>query len=107
MEPKLSPMQSPRSGKPRFLPKKEGHVSVYANSVQIAMSNWDMRFEFGEMETTAGEGITIQPKVTVTMSPQHAKAFAAILCRNITQYETNFGEIRIEPIKKTGEPEKQ
>jgi flagellar protein FlaG len=49
----------------------------YANSVQIRVNLWDFFLLFG--------------------SPQQAKALLNVLQQNVTQYETAFGEIALEP----------
>src|SRR5262245_57107141 len=69
----------------------------YANSVQVRMSLWDLLLSFGTMNQTAPDVVTFQAFQGVYLSPQQAKAFAAVLQQNISQYEATFGEIRLEP----------
>lgn len=76
---------------------------VYSNQLQIMMSPYDFAFTFHE-HTNMG----IVDQGTVTMSPQHAKVFAAILAENVKQYEALFGMIpdvnpqRLEELQKQG-----
>lgn len=67
----------------------------YANHVEIVGSLFDFALTFGQII----EGLD-KPKINsrITMSPQHAKAFANALNSNIARYEETFGEIKINPI---------
>jgi hypothetical protein len=72
-------------------------ISVYANQMELQITNWDFRFRFGEVSDQQ-EGITnVTEKARVVMSPQHTKAFLNILTENVRKYESKFGEIRITP----------
>lgn len=94
--------------KVEMLPKKDSHFTAYSNALQVHITNWDFQFEFGEMQPVSSETVQIRPVATLIMSPQHAKAMAGILSKNVAQYEKDFGEIRFEPAdqKQTG-PEKK
>jgi hypothetical protein len=77
-------------------------ASVYANQLELQITNWDFRFRFGEVSDQQ-EGITnVAEKVRVVMSPQHTKAFLNILTENVRKYESAFGEIRITPSESAG-----
>ena len=68
----------------------------YANSVQARVSLWDFFLLFGTINQTAQDAVTIQNFQGIFMSPPQAKALLNILQQNIKQYETAFGEIRLE-----------
>lgn len=69
----------------------------YANSVQVRVSLWDFFLSFGTLTQTAPDAVNIQNFQGVYLSPQQAKALANVLNQNLTQYESAFGEIRLEP----------
>lgn len=63
-------------------------ATLYANSVNIGASPWDLRFRFGQIEEADDTHLVIRQLATVYMSPQHAKAFAALLNQKIAEFET-------------------
>ena len=69
----------------------------YANSVQVRVNLWDFFLLFGRMNQTAPDNVAIHNFQGIYISPQQAKALLKILQQNVTQYETAFGEIRLEP----------
>jgi hypothetical protein len=69
----------------------------YANSVQVRVNLWDFLLLFGRINQTAADNVTIQNFQGIYVSPQQAKALLNVLQQNVTQYETAFGEIRLEP----------
>jgi hypothetical protein len=69
----------------------------YANSVQVRANLWDFFLMFGMVEQTAPEAVNIRNFQGVYLSPQQAKALSNVLQQNIAQYESAFGEIRLEP----------
>jgi hypothetical protein len=69
----------------------------YANSVQVRVNLWDFFLLFGRMNQTAPDNVAIHNFQGIYISPQQAKALLKILQQNIQQYETAFGEIRLEP----------
>ncbi|HVN03679.1 MAG TPA: DUF3467 domain-containing protein [Bryobacteraceae bacterium] len=69
----------------------------YANSVQIRVNLWDFFLLFGLVNQTAPDNVTIQNFQGIYLSPQQAKALLNVMQQNITQYETAFGEIKLEP----------
>jgi hypothetical protein len=69
----------------------------YANSVQVRVSLWDFYLLFGTINQSTPEAVTIQNFQGIYLSPQQAKALANVLSQNITQYESTFGEIKLEP----------
>ncbi len=70
----------------------------YANSVQVRVNLWDFFFMFGRINQTSPENVAIHNFQGVYLSPQQAKALLNVLQQNVTQYETAFGEIHLEPI---------
>jgi flagellar protein FlaG len=69
----------------------------YANSVQIRVNLWDFFLMFGRVNQTSPENVAIHNFQGVYVSPQQAKALLNVLQQNVQQYETAFGEIRLEP----------
>jgi flagellar protein FlaG len=74
----------------------------YANSVQIRVNLWDFFLMFGKINQTAPDAVRIENFAGIYVSPQQAKALLNILQQNITQYESAFGEIKLEPRAGTG-----
>jgi flagellar protein FlaG len=70
----------------------------YANSVQVRVNLWDFFLMFGTIQQTAADAVTISNFQGVYLSPQQAKALANLLNQNISQYESAFGEIKLEPV---------
>ncbi len=68
----------------------------YANSVQVRVSLWDFFLLFGTMNQSTPEAVSIQNFEGIYLSPQQAKALANVLNQNISQYESTFGEIKLE-----------
>jgi Protein of unknown function (DUF3467) len=69
----------------------------YANSVQVRVNLWDFLLLFGRINQTAPDSVSIQNFQGIYVSPQQAKALLNVLQQNVTQYETAFGEIHLEP----------
>jgi len=69
----------------------------YANSVQMRVSLWDFYMEFGTVTQTEPEVVNIETFQGVYLSPQQAKALFNMLQQNLNQYESAWGEIRLEP----------
>ena len=79
------------------LEKTPEYRETYANSVQIRVNLWDFFLLFGVVNQTAPDRVSIQNFQGVYVSPQQAKALLNVLQQNVSQYETAFGEIRLEP----------
>ena len=69
----------------------------YANSIQIRVNLWDFFLMFGLVSQTVPESVTIHNFQGIYLSPQQAKALLNVLQQNVNQYETAFGEIKLEP----------
>ncbi len=69
----------------------------YANSVQVRVNLWDFFLMFGRINQTNPDNVVIHNFQGVYLSPQQAKALLNVLQQNVTQYETAFGQIKLEP----------
>ena len=69
----------------------------YANSVQVRVNLWDFFLLFGRVNQTTPENVAIYNFEGIYVSPQQAKALLRVLQQNLTQYESAFGEIKLEP----------
>ncbi|HEX7360393.1 MAG TPA: DUF3467 domain-containing protein [Bryobacteraceae bacterium] len=74
----------------------------YANSVQMRVSLWDFFLLFGTINQSAPDAVTIQNFQGIFLSPAQAKALANVLQQNLKQYESAFGEIRLEAQASSG-----
>lgn len=75
----------------------------YANSVQVRVNLWDFFLTFGRVNQTTADSVTIHNFEGIYLSPQQAKALLNILQQNVTQYESAFGEIKLEPREAGGQ----
>jgi flagellar protein FlaG len=69
----------------------------YANSVQVRASLWDFFLIFGTIQQAAPDSVSIRNFQGIYLSPQQTKALLNLLQQNLSQYESAFGEIRLEP----------
>ena len=72
-------------------------LEVYSNSVNFAVSIYDIILNFGLIHDSQ---LSDSPEkretlVRIRMSPQHAKVMSLILADNINKYEKDVGEIKI------------
>src|SRR6202049_4291373 len=89
---------TPQQGQPKFqLTNTADYREHYANSVQIRVNLWDFFLMFGTINQTAPDSVSIHNFQGVYLSPQQAKALYNVLQQNINQYESTFGEIKLEP----------
>jgi flagellar protein FlaG len=70
---------------------------TYANSVQVRVSVWDFFLVFGTLQQQTESQVDINNFQGIYVSPQQAKALLAILQQNVSQYESAFGEIKLDP----------
>src|SRR5208283_1404778 len=89
----MMPTQSPKIQLSNSSDYREG----YANSVQIRVNLWDFFLMFGHIDQTSPENVHIHNFQGIYVSPQQAKALLNVLQQNVSQYESAFGEIRLEP----------
>ena len=68
----------------------------YANSVQMRVNLWDFYLEFGTVSQTDPEVVNIETFQGIYLSPQQAKALLNVLQQNMTQYESTFGDIKLD-----------
>ncbi len=69
----------------------------YANSVQVRVNLWDFFLMFGTVSQATPESLSIRNFQGIYLSPQQAKALFNVLHQNVSQYESAFGEIKLEP----------
>src|SRR3984957_16824557 len=69
----------------------------YANSVQVRVSLWDFFLLFGTITQTTPERVSFHNFQGLFLSPKQTKSFSKVLQQNVSQYESAFGEIKLEP----------
>ena len=81
-------------------------TTVYANSANVAVSFFDLKIIFGTVDhaDVSENALHVEDSVAVAMSPEHAKAFLALLSQHVALYERNFGAIREAPAAKEPVP---
>jgi len=99
-----SKMSQPLQPQPAHvkLQKTADYREHYANSVQVRANLWDFFLMFGTLNQTAPDSVTIESFQGIYLSPQQAKALLNVLQQNVAQYESTFGEIRLEPASAEG-----
>jgi Protein of unknown function (DUF3467) len=75
---------------------------TYANSVQVRVNVWDFFLVFGTMQQQSETRVEVRNFQGIYLSPQQAKALAAILHQNVSNYESTFGEIKLDPRAASG-----
>ena len=70
---------------------------TYANSVQVRVNVWDFFLVFGTMQQQSESQVEVRNFQGIYLSPQQAKALLAILQQNVSNYESTFGEIKLDP----------
>ena len=83
------------------LERSADYRESYANSVQVRVNLWDFFLMFGTISQAAPDNVSIQNFQGIYISPPQAKALLNVLQQNVNQYETAFGEIRLEPTQMT------
>lgn len=76
----------------------------YSNSVQVRVSVWDFFLVFGTLQQQSETHVEIRNFQGVYLSPQQAKALMSILQQNVANYESTFGEIKLDPRHATAGP---
>jgi hypothetical protein len=69
----------------------------YANSVQIRVNVWDFFLVFGTLLQQSETQMEVQNFQGIYLSPQQAKALLSVLQHNVANYESAFGEIKLDP----------
>jgi Protein of unknown function (DUF3467) len=89
---------TPNQPGPRItLSKAPDYRENYANSVQVRVNLWDFFLSFGLFDQSSPDAVQIHNFQGIYISPQQAKALTNVLNQNVQQYESAFGEIRLEP----------
>ena len=89
---------NPQQAQPKIQLSSTGdYREHYANSVQVRVSLWDFFLMFGTVNQSTPEAVSIQNFQGIFLSPQQAKALSNVLQQNVSQYESTFGEIKLEP----------
>ena len=70
---------------------------AYANSVQMRVNVWDFFMVFGTLQQQSESQVEIRNFQGIYLSPQQAKALMALLQQNVQNYESAFGEIKLDP----------
>ena len=69
----------------------------YANSVQVRVNVWDFFLVFGTLQQQDEAKVEVSNFQGIYLSPQQAKALYTILQQNLVNYESTFGEIKLDP----------
>jgi len=69
----------------------------YANSVQVRASVWDFFLVFGTLQQQTESQVEVRNFQGIYLSPQQAKALLSILQHDVANYESAFGEIKLDP----------
>ncbi len=77
--------------------EQENYREEYANSVQVRVNLWDFFLQFGRLNQKSPTEMEIGAFQGIYLSPQQAKALHTVLAQNLAQYESTFGEIKIDP----------
>lgn len=84
-----------RPNKEQITQRSDQYLKIYANSVNMGVSLWDINLTFGEIVGEEDGQPVVEQKVKVNMSKEFAKAVLNLLKLNIGQYEEQFGEIQL------------
>ena len=93
-EPKSKPAPKPKRVTIELPKDVKG---VYANAALISHSPAEIVLDFAQVLPRTPKGAVMS---RIIMSPMHAKMLQAALAQNLTNYERQFGEIRL-PQQKT------
>src|SRR5258705_13716638 len=69
----------------------------YANSVQVRVNVWDFFLVFGTMQQQSETQVEVRNFQGIYLSPQQAKALAAVLQENISNYVITLSAIKLDP----------
>lgn len=91
-------IMSPTPQQPQLnLAQAPDYRETYANSVQVRVNVWDFFLVFGTMQQQSETQVDVRNFQGIYLSPQQAKALTAILQQNVSNYESTFGEIKLDP----------
>lgn len=78
--------------------------TLYCNQFRLVLSQFDVAIDFGEASFDKikpnGQGhqaLPVEVKAHVVMSIQHAKSLLIGLSQQIAKYESDFGEVPLQP----------
>ena len=71
---------------------------IYANSVNIGTSLFDISLGFGQIEESTPKRLVVTETLRVIMSPQHAKELSRLLGEQVQGYEDRFGPLPAGPV---------
>lgn len=86
--------KEPVARPPRTTFRSPAFVQIYANTSQGAFTPWDISVIFGRLAFLDGEPAS-EELASITLSPHHAKAVAAVLAHAVASWEKQFGEIAL------------
>lgn len=66
--------------------------TYYANNTNVTVSNFDVKLTFGRLSEVSDQGSVVDPQAIVFMSPQHAKAVAELLAKQLAIFEGKIAE---------------
>lgn len=89
-------MSAPAQPNIKLIPAKD-YRENYANSVQVRVNVWDFFLVFGTLQQHTATEMEVTNFQGIYLSPQQAKALLMILQQNVSQYESAFGEIKLDP----------
>jgi len=69
----------------------------YANSVQVRVNVWDFFLIFGTLQQQSETHVEVRNFQGIFLSPQQAKALLGVLQQNVANYESAFGEVKLDP----------
>ncbi len=95
-----------KSERPVEFARSEPLPVFYANHAGISITPWDFGFRFGTITEASEKKLKVQEALHVYMSPQHAKAFLALVNRQVKLYEEKYGTIP-EPKQPTGKADEK
>ena len=73
----------------------ENKFNAYSNHTGVMTTPYDFKLIFGSIEVATDSELTILEHGSVTISPQHAKAFCKNMFESIEKYESSYGEIKV------------
>lgn len=73
-------------------------ISAYVNSTQFGFTRWDFQMVFGKVEISRDKSVgNSREVVSLTMTPQYAKALLIDFAKVMHSYESTHGEIQLPP----------
>ena len=84
-----------------FTKSLEELPSFYVNNTNVMVSAYDFKLIFSKIVEPTDNGVLVDPQTIVFMSPQHAKAVADLLTKQIKIYEEKTGQHLSEPAPTT------